>query len=172
MRRRSGVSAPAAFQRRAAASELKLAAAWRSGWDSNPRYREVHLISSQARYDHFDTAPYLLNYRLAGQQRAGFASKPPPPKTGGLNCNQAVFKQGRPSPHPAAAIPGRYLRTARCAGWADSFYSLTQFRARVNILWFTFPGNYYIIETVPLLRNVPRGTFLLLSGQLHVPRGT
>ena len=31
---------------------------WRSGWDSNPRAREDYLISSQARYDHFDTAPY------------------------------------------------------------------------------------------------------------------
>ena len=29
----------------------------RSGWDSNPRYVAVHLISSQGRYDHFDTAP-------------------------------------------------------------------------------------------------------------------
>lgn len=34
---------------------------WRSGWDSNPRAREDYLISSQARYDHFDTAPYMLN---------------------------------------------------------------------------------------------------------------
>ena len=31
---------------------------WRSGWDSNPRAREDYLISSQARYDHFDTLPY------------------------------------------------------------------------------------------------------------------
>ena len=30
---------------------------WRSGWDSNPRAREGKLISSQPRYDHFDTAP-------------------------------------------------------------------------------------------------------------------
>ena len=33
---------------------------WRSGWDSNPRYREVQLISSQSRYDHFDTAPCVF----------------------------------------------------------------------------------------------------------------
>ena len=33
---------------------------WRSGWDSNPRYREVHLISSQGRYNHFDTTPYEI----------------------------------------------------------------------------------------------------------------
>ena len=30
---------------------------WRKRWDSNPRYREVQLISSQSRYDHFDTLP-------------------------------------------------------------------------------------------------------------------
>ena len=30
---------------------------WRSGWDSNPRNLTVQLISSQPRYDHFDTAP-------------------------------------------------------------------------------------------------------------------
>ena len=34
---------------------------WRSGWDSNPRAREDYLISSQARYDHFDTAPYMFS---------------------------------------------------------------------------------------------------------------
>ena len=30
---------------------------WRSGWDSNPRALAGYLISSQGRYDHFDTAP-------------------------------------------------------------------------------------------------------------------
>ena len=30
---------------------------WRKRWDSNPRAREDYLISSQARYDHFDTFP-------------------------------------------------------------------------------------------------------------------
>ena len=29
---------------------------WRSGWDSNPRAIARKLISSQPRYDHFDTA--------------------------------------------------------------------------------------------------------------------
>ncbi len=37
---------------------------WRSGWDSNPRAREDYLISSQARYDHFDTAPYMFSRRF------------------------------------------------------------------------------------------------------------
>ena len=36
---------------------------WRRRWDSNPRYLAVHLISSQARYDHFDTPP-CNNYSI------------------------------------------------------------------------------------------------------------
>ena len=32
---------------------------WQSGWDSNPRALADYLISSQARYDHFDTAPNI-----------------------------------------------------------------------------------------------------------------
>ena len=32
---------------------------WRKRWDSNPRAREDYLISSQARYDHFDTLPCI-----------------------------------------------------------------------------------------------------------------
>ena len=33
---------------------------WRSGWDSNPRAVAGKLISSQPRYDHFDTAAYQI----------------------------------------------------------------------------------------------------------------
>ena len=33
---------------------------WRRRWDSNPRNLAVQLISSQSRYDHFDTSPYML----------------------------------------------------------------------------------------------------------------
>ena len=36
---------------------------WRSGWDSNPRNLAVQLISSQSRYDHFDTSPYLSQHQ-------------------------------------------------------------------------------------------------------------
>ena len=43
---------------------LMVPSMWRSGWDSNPRYREVHLISSQARYDRFDTAANYLQWVL------------------------------------------------------------------------------------------------------------
>ena len=32
---------------------------WRRGWDSNPRAVARKLISSQPRYDHFDTSPYM-----------------------------------------------------------------------------------------------------------------
>jgi hypothetical protein len=31
---------------------------WRRGWDSNPREVSLKLISSQPRYDRFDTSPY------------------------------------------------------------------------------------------------------------------
>ena len=48
------------FTKKAAGKNLLLFI-WRCGWDSNPRYREVQLISSQSRYDHFDTTPYMLN---------------------------------------------------------------------------------------------------------------
>ena len=38
---------------------------WRSGWDSNPRAVARKLISSQPRYDHFDTAAYQpLHYSI------------------------------------------------------------------------------------------------------------
>ena len=33
---------------------------WRRRWDSNPRALADNLISSQARYDHFDTSPYII----------------------------------------------------------------------------------------------------------------
>ena len=33
---------------------------WRTGWDSNPRALARKLISSQPRYDHFDTCPYSV----------------------------------------------------------------------------------------------------------------
>ena len=36
---------------------FKRGSVWRRGWDSNPRYIAVYLISSQGRYDHFDTSP-------------------------------------------------------------------------------------------------------------------
>ena len=34
---------------------------WRRERDSNPRVLSHKLISSQPRYDHFDTSPYMLN---------------------------------------------------------------------------------------------------------------
>ena len=38
---------------------------WRSRRDLNPRYPfGVHTISSRARYDHFDTAPYLVGVAI------------------------------------------------------------------------------------------------------------
>ena len=40
-------------------------ALWRRRWDSNPRALADYLISSQARYDHFDTSPQY-NYSVLG----------------------------------------------------------------------------------------------------------
>ena len=42
---------------------------FRSGWDSNPRAVARKLISSQPRYDLFDTAPSMLT-RLTGEINA------------------------------------------------------------------------------------------------------
>ena len=36
---------------------------WRRRWDSNPRTLADQLISSQSRYDHFDTLPYLSQHQ-------------------------------------------------------------------------------------------------------------
>ena len=38
---------------------------WRKRWDSNPRALADNRISSAARYDHFDTLPYSLFYKIA-----------------------------------------------------------------------------------------------------------
>ena len=54
--RRNGSRASAGIEK-PAAGVMTPAAGWRSGWDSNPRALADNLISSQARYDHFDTAP-------------------------------------------------------------------------------------------------------------------
>ena len=45
--------------KKVAANVMPSAATWRSGWDSNPRGSYPKLISSQPRYDHFDTAAFV-----------------------------------------------------------------------------------------------------------------
>ena len=47
-------------KKKSPANPLVYWTSWRSGWDSNPRYPKVQLISSQSRYDHFDTTPYSI----------------------------------------------------------------------------------------------------------------
>ena len=37
---------------------------WRRRWDSNPRAVAGKLISSQPRYDHFDTSPEPAHYTM------------------------------------------------------------------------------------------------------------
>ena len=44
---------------------------WRKRWDSNPRAREDYLISSQPRYDRFDTSPYIQTSTLRSAQPFG-----------------------------------------------------------------------------------------------------
>ena len=45
---------------------------WRSRRDSNPRTAfDRHTISSRARYDHFDTAPYSVVFNLLFPLRGG-----------------------------------------------------------------------------------------------------
>ena len=41
---------------------------WRRRWDSNPRTLADQLISSQSRYDHFDTSPYLSQHQHLGKR--------------------------------------------------------------------------------------------------------
>ena len=58
-------SAPLRFKAVPKGTALKRSGAdfaptWRSGWDSNPRAVACKLISSQPRYDHFDTAAYSV----------------------------------------------------------------------------------------------------------------
>ena len=43
---------------------------WRKRWDSNPRALADYLISSQARYDHFDTLPYS-HLQASGGEKTG-----------------------------------------------------------------------------------------------------
>lgn len=51
---------PVTLVKKVGANDIKLAPTWRKRWDSNPRAREDYLISSQARYDHFDNSPYSI----------------------------------------------------------------------------------------------------------------
>ena len=44
---------------------------WRRGWDSNPCGIAPKLISSQPRYDHFDTSP-CLSQHLTPEKHLGF----------------------------------------------------------------------------------------------------
>jgi hypothetical protein len=39
---------------------------WRREWDSNPREVSLKLISSQPRYDRFDTPPQRMNRKRYG----------------------------------------------------------------------------------------------------------
>ena len=50
---------------------------WRRRWDSNPRAVARKLISSQPRYDHFDTSPLRLGYYTnKPSKNQGFSEAP------------------------------------------------------------------------------------------------
>ena len=73
--RRTPCSAPWALKRREirarnkkkAKQHMSLGRMWRRGWDSNPCAVSDKLISSQPRYDHFDTSPYISTAALPGK---------------------------------------------------------------------------------------------------------
>ena len=45
------------------ANDITFAPTWRRRWDSNPRAVARKLISSQPRYDHFDTSPFGFTFK-------------------------------------------------------------------------------------------------------------
>jgi hypothetical protein len=85
-----------------AASDMTLAATWRSGRDSNPRTAfDRHTISNRARYDHFDTTAYArevnaLYYNQVFRRCQANSSQIP-----------WIFSSGRPLPFSGGA--GRFL---------------------------------------------------------------
>ena len=83
---------------------------WRSGWDSNPRAREGYLISSQARYDHFDTPPCVFFARFFLFFAAG--SESPSERTDGKNYGIFNFRV-RENPHGYGLCAIRNAQFAR-----------------------------------------------------------
>ena len=95
-----------------AASGKTLAASWRSGWDSNPRAVSCKLISSQPRYDHFDTAAQCITLYLCGGEKSSVVCVFGPP--GGpaaisdvCGCARAV-NGAAPGFGPAPVLPEVY----------------------------------------------------------------
>ena len=90
-----------------AASDMTLAATWRSGRDSNPRTAfDRHTISNRARYDHFDTTAHInwksTVYIIPAISALVKSNLPNPPKffpTRDAYKNMPLFH------HPPTAIP-------------------------------------------------------------------
>lgn len=103
---------------------------WRSGWDSNPRAREDYLISSQARYDHFDTAPYMFSRRFSppfsGRKRLW---KELTERT----ANYSVFRTGQ-NPHGYTVSAGRNGQLPTGFRVFYSEHTLADFEAKCPIL--------------------------------------
>ena len=91
------------FLKKVGANDIKLAPTWRSGWDSNPRAIARKLISSQPRYDHFDTAAYidsalLIKYQITEYKSSvyGKVLSKTPSGIGGFFGGQTGEQQDRP----------------------------------------------------------------------------
>gem|GEM_PF-4886242 len=54
---------------------VQICAIWRRGRDSNPCALSRKLISSQPRYDHFDTSPYMFTLKNEGNNRYSIFQK-------------------------------------------------------------------------------------------------
>ena len=87
---------------------------WRRRWDSNPRALADNLISSQARYDHFDTAPIKGKYQ--------FTTSAEKTQVGNLKERAAEGKSLRqPSAQSSRTNSWMGLRSScRREGWAPS----------------------------------------------------
>ena len=107
---------------------------WRSGWDSNPRAREDYLISSQARYDHFDTAPYMLAHRFSTLFRQKTLER-----TDGKNSRQFRFNRDSPpqrfksTPLCPDALPGNRFRRPQKRGNLEDEAAVRVFPIVMNL---------------------------------------
>ena len=80
---------------------------WRRRWDSNPRTVARQLISSQSRYDHFDTSPYI-QFTFVGVYLIDFSSGCPVMSCCGSRRLSSASERRRPS---SAAATWATLRT-------------------------------------------------------------
>ncbi len=88
---------------------------WRRRWDSNPRALADYLISSQARYDHFDTSPQY-NYSVLG--------------TDNMISSQPRYDHFDTAAYSALVFPGAYSRISDIEKKIKTFLSPAPGRGR------------------------------------------